>query len=259
MKATFTVNTLGCTSYLNALARDVGKPLEKVVMFEAAKVIQKCIASTPARQADKIRKQTEFRNRTLWDNGDPEDPAKRGSFVAGYGKHGEGWLLEESNWDGKGKRPRLVRGKSFHSMTEFLHWSDPRWARWQAAKARIEGKLHNVRQAVQSRGVAKNTWFQMAVDLGIAHLVNAPGYVKNAVSRNGRIYKHGFGKAARAAATFFIELRNDSNLVVNRLSGAAILQRAIDGRRAYYLSSVERGFSGSIADISRRYNGITVL
>ena len=258
MRATVTINTIGCSSYLLDLARNVDKPLEKVILFEGAKVLEKCISLTPARQTQRIRTQIEFRNRTLWENGDPEQPSQRGGFVAGFNKSGAPWLFETSNWNGKGKRPRVISGKSFHPM-EFFHWSDERWARWQSHQAALRAKLHDVAQHLRSRGVAKATFLQIARDLGIEHLVNAPSYVKSAASRDGRIYRHGFGRQFRNPNQFFIELENNSNLVVNRLDGASIMKRAIDGRRSYFYRNVDLGVFDSIANISRRYNGITVL
>lgn len=258
MKATLTINTFGCSAYLTDLAANVHRPVEKVVDFEGAKIIEGCIRRTKDRNPQKIRTQVEFRNRTLWANGDPENPAKRGGFVAGFNKSNAGWLFETSNWNGKGKRPRVISGKSFHPM-EFFHWSDVRWARWQSHLATLNSKLHNVAEHLRSRGVSKATWLQMADDLGIAHLVNAPAYVRNAASRDGRVYKHGRGKRVRQPHLFYVEITNDSNLVVNRLNGAAILQASINGRIAYFYTNVEKGVFDSIASISRRYNGITVL
>lgn len=265
LKATLSINTIGCTSYLNDLARNVGKPLEQVILFEGAKILGQCIQKTPARARDKIRRQVEFRNRTLWSNGDPERPKDRGSFVAGFGKHGEGWLFETSNFgegkfSRKGYRPKFRGSKTFHPM-EFFHWSDPRWARWQSHLAAIQAKLHNVAQHLRSQGVSKATWLSVARDLGIEHLVTPapPGYVKNAVSRDGRVYKHGYGRKLSSAAAFYIELENNSNLVLSRLDGSAILQRAVNGRRSFFLRNVELGVFETAANISRRYPGITVL
>lgn len=258
MRATVTINSLGCSAFLNDLAANVGKPVEKVVPFVTARVISGCIRRTSVRSAAHIRRQVEFRNRTLWENGDPERPSARGSFVAGFGKSGESWLFETSNWNGKGKRPRTRGGKSFHSM-EFFHWADERWARWQSHLAAIQAKLHNVQQHVRSRGVSKATWLQMAMDLGIAHLVKAPPYVRTAVSRDGRVYKHGHGREVRAPGQYYVEIANDSSLVVNRLNGGAILQAALNGEVAYFYRNVELKVFETAANISRRYPGITVL
>jgi hypothetical protein len=258
MRATLTVNTFGCSAFLNDLAANVHKPVEKIVPFVTARIISGCIRRTPARSLQRIRTQVEFRNRTLWENGDPEKPKDRGSFVAGFNKSGAPWLLETSNWNGKGNRPRVISGKSFHPM-EFFHWSDERWARWQSHLAAIQAKLHNVAQHLRSRGASKATWLQMAEDLGIAHLVKAPGFVKTAVSRDGRTYKHGRGREVRSSGQYYVEITNDSSLVVNRLNGAAILQASVNGELAYFYRNLELGVFDSIASISRRYPGITVL
>jgi hypothetical protein len=260
MRATVTINTIGCSSYLHELAARVEKPVETVIRYEAGRILGQCISRTKARRRERIVTQVNFRNRTLWANGDPENPAQRGSFVAGFGKSGEGWLFETSNWNGKGKRPRLISGKSFHPM-EFFHWSDERWARWQSHLAAIQAKVHDVAQHVQSRGVSKATWLQIARDLGIESLVSPtpPSYVKSAVSRDGRVYKHGFGRQYSQPSQFFLELENNSNLVVNRLDGAAILSSAIYRRRKNFYDNVERDVFSTIANISRRYPGITLL
>jgi hypothetical protein len=263
VRATVTVNTIGCEAFLHDLAANVGKPVEKITPFVTARIISGCIRRTPARQAARIRTQVEFRNRTLWENGDPEQPSKRGNFVAGFGKRGEGWLFETSNFgegkfSRKGYRPKFRGDKTFHPM-EFFHWSDPRWGRWQSHLAAIRAKLHDVQQYVRSRGASKATWYQMAEDLGIAHLVNAPAYVKTAVSHDGRIYKHGRGREFRSPGEYYIEISNDSNLVVNRLSGASILQAAVNGEIAYFFRNVELKVFETTANISRRYPGITVL
>jgi hypothetical protein len=260
LRATLTINTIGCTSYLHELAARVDKPVETVIRYEAARILGQCISRTKARSRERIVTQVNFRNRTLWANGDPDNPKQRGSFVAGFGKRGEGWLFETSNWNGKGKRPRLISGKSFHPM-EFFHWSDERWARWQSHLAAIQAKLHDVTQHARSRGVSKATWLQIARDLGLESLLSPspPAYVKSAISRDGHVYRHGFGRQFRSPAQFFLELENNSNLVINRLDGAFILRTAIERRRKSFYDNIERDVFSTVANISRRYPGISVL
>src|SRR5437667_116095 len=74
----------------SAMARDLsrmgGAPIENVILSEAGAIIGRCIQMTPRGNRERIERSLNFRNRTLWDNGDPDDPKKRGSFVAGFGK-----------------------------------------------------------------------------------------------------------------------------------------------------------------------------
>jgi len=259
MRATLEiVDTVGFTGMVRELSGKFGVPVWVALYSETAAVLSRCISLTPRKAPQLIRRSVEYRNRTLWEGGDPDNYRKRGSFIAGFDKSGAGTLFETSNWDGKGKQPKLRGGKSFHYTTEFQHWSDVRWARWQAALAKMKEKAIDVAKAVRSSGVAKATWYQIAHALGIESQVKAPGYVQNAVSRDGRVYIHGTARKVDTPQQLFVEIRNDSNLVVSRLNGASILSRAINGRIGYFNKNLETGVFEDIRARVTKYRGIAV-
>ena len=95
---------------------------------------------------------------------------------------------------------------------------------------------------------------QIADDLGLD--IGAPAFVRNARPTNGNTYKNGIAKKFLEVAASYIEISNDNFIVVKKLDGWGILQRAINIRRTAFAIEMEKGVFENVALRAKRYPGI---
>ncbi len=258
MPQILTVDTTGFTAMARDLSKISGAPIETVLLSRTASVLSRCIEWTPKAKRGAVERQVNFRNRSLWDNGDPKRPKQRGHQIVYVTKKGTQWFADEpGQYSGKAKG-RTMGGKTFHDMNSFFHWSDERWARWQARLGEMQAKAINVSMALKSVGVAASSWYQCAKQLGIASMVKAPQYVKNATPQNGKVYINGKGHVFRSPEVFYVEVSNNNPSVVGRMGGANILARAIQANIKGFYDDVARGVFNDIKTRAQRYKGVFV-
>lgn len=251
MQPTAELDTSGFRAMAEELSRLSGKSFEHILIQQAGALLKVCLRKTPARTAAQIEKRVSRANNYV--------EFADGSVVSLWEKADALMFLDESNWDPKtmkGKAPTIENGKSWHEMDgpNGLRWNDARWARWQTLLAIVDHRRKDPKKAIKVRGLAKQTWHQIAAELGID--IGAPGYVKNASGPNGEQFREGQARKILSAAALYIELSNANPLMVGKLDGAGILQRAINARLKAFAIEMEKGVFDDVKNRARRYPGI---
>lgn len=254
---TVVLDTHGFTAYLEELMRLSGKSWEDVLLNQAAALLKICLRRTPAATAAGIVKRVSSHNNHI----EFED----GSVISFWKKADATMFLDTSNFRPPGPKakkqtraPLLVNGKSWHQVDSGgRRWSDARWARYKGYEAAAKTKRLDLKAAKGARGLSKQSWLQIAAELGLGDL-GAPGYVKNAVPSNGKTYRNGTARKVMEAAAFYIDLMNDHPLVVKKLNGAQMLQGAIDTRLKAFDHEMSKGVFDDIETRAKRYPGLFV-
>lgn len=188
-----------------------------------------------------------------------------GTVIARWKKAGDAEMfLDESNWNGKGKAPLTIGGKTWHQMNDpKRRWSDDRWGRYQNFESRAQAQFKQNQKAtreaaLKARGLAKQSWLQIGHSLGIAATLGAPGFVAKATPSNGRRYQNGTAVQEASGDAFTITGRNDSNLITHfrRPSGWGIIERAIQMRVKAFHDDMERGVFADVKRRAQRYPGV---
>lgn len=228
-----------------------GRDFDDVLVPQVGALLKACITRTPARRIGEIIRRAS--------DGGSHIQFADGTVVATWKREpgSPEMFLDDSNWNGRGKAPRLINGKSWHDMTK-RHWSDQRWGKFQAydAQATVLWKK-KIEAKVAARGLAKKTWFQIAQDLGL-EMSLAPAYVRNAKSPDGKPHIEGFARRLLEAAASIIEIENANPLVVRKLNGAAILEGAMLDRQKAFARDLDLGVFDDVKRRAQRYPGIFV-
>jgi hypothetical protein len=257
-----TVDTTGFKAMAADLSRMGGVPIQQVILSETARVLERCIQLTPRRTPERIRTTVEYRNRNLWSNGDPANWRRRGDPVISITKKGTIFFVDHSSYvPGRGRtapRGKRIGAKTFHDMNGFFRWSNERWGRYQLLLEDMKNKIIDVAKAVRASGLAKQSWLQIAYQLGLGEQVSAPDYVRRARPSNGKVYVNGTARKFESATEFYVEIMNDNPIVAGRFNGAAILQRAINGRLAYFDTNLAKGVFNDLRMRATRYKGVFV-
>lgn len=237
---------------------------ERALVSQVGQVLKNCVRNTTAATRANIIK------RASRDQGYVE--FADGTVIATWKKadHAE-MFLTDSTWNGRGKAPRLVGGKSWHNMA--WRWSDGMWAAFLAHQAQIKDGFNSgkpgkrgkygvaLQMALRARGLAKRSWYEIAEMLGIdAASIGLPGYVLAARPSNGQTYHNGTAVRIVEGAGFAIQIHNDSPLLTHfrNPTGQQILQRAIDSRLKAFQHDLAHDVFQDIAQRARRYPGIFV-
>jgi hypothetical protein len=241
------VVTDGFRRMVDDLATLSGKLFEDVLIHQVGALLKVCLRMTPAARASAIVKRISSQNDHV------QFPS--GHIISIWKKAGDVTMfLDESTWDGRGQAPRqAATGMTWHDMSK-RRWSDKRWARYQAYQAELKNYQKDPKAALRARGISKQSWEQIAQDLGLD--IGAPAFVRRAVPSNGKTYKNGVAKKFLEVAASYIEIANDNYLVVKKLDGWAILQRAMNTRRRAFQIEMEKGVFEDIAMRAKRYPGI---
>jgi hypothetical protein len=260
MSSFATVDTSEAVKVCRELSQLSGTSLPAVMLTETGRILSRCIGLTRSAKTETIKRQVAFHNRNLWE--ETSDPKRRhGAPIVSFTKAGTGWFIDESNarpgQEPKGKR---IGSKSFHLMTEFFHWSNARWARYQRALEIMRAKTRSLTRALGSRGLAAHSWWKIGLTLGVTGAMDdVPNFVRNAAPVNGRERPdtRAFRKLS-GPGNLLIEFENLNAPLVKGLGGARILQRAIDGRIGYFNTSMARGAFDDVRRAAQRYRGVFV-
>lgn len=234
------------TSNLNAFCKKIaatpglGVKAWDVMLYEVGKILESCVRLTTREKVDKIRRSIAFKNRTLNEKGSRTP-------ILYFTKAGLGWFLDApgEGYEGVAKG-RKIGGKTFHPTTEFFHYGNPRWARYQSFLAQLKDKQIDVREVI---GRAGKSWVQMADDAGIA-LTGIPGYVRNARPFKGNTKVHGFAAQSRG---LWLKMTNQHSLLLGTIDGNRILQTSINGRYKYFLKNMEHAVFEDVKTVARAY------
>lgn len=241
------------TSQLNGFCKQIaampiGVKFWDAMLFEVGRVLEECVRQTTRERLDRIKRSIDFKNRTL-----PQMSIGRHAPILYFTKSGIGWFLDSpgAGYEGVAKGRRAEGGQTFHPMTEFFRYGNPRWARYQEMLVLLKNKQINVREVI---GRAGQSWLQIAMSLGIP--ITVPAYVRNAPAFKGRSYVNGTSHTRRTEGQLAITMVNTAPILLGTMDGNAILQRSINGRAAYFRKNLELGVFDDVKQIARAYKGL---
>lgn len=215
------------------------------MLYEVGRVFEQCVRLTTREKVDSIKRSVEHKNRTLR----LEDES---APVLYFTKGGIGWFLGAPGYGYEGiAKGRKVNGMTFHPMTEFFRYGNPRWADYQKFLGQLRNKQINVREVI---GRAGQSWVQIADALGIR--IEAPGYVRNAPAFRGRAYINGTSQKYRTTQHVALVMKNTAPILLGTMDGNRILQTSINGRRKYFETSLRKGVFDDVESVARQYPGL---
>ncbi len=251
-----------------AAAAGHGTETRRALYVVAAKVIDTAISYTPmSTQADLIARvdrdvNLDFaRYDVLGSDGVlTTNQGTRGTLPAGTQ-----WMREVST---DFRTRKGVKGKGGETVNYIVrggdqrHWSNVRWARYQATAAQRQGDLDQSlrireRMAKESIGLTRQSWVQVADALHLELHAPRLGKIRAAVASNGRQYANGFGYPEESDAGFELVLENSLPSLV-RGDGAGILQRAINTRLDAFEIEVKKGVLADLQTFAARYPGLDI-
>jgi hypothetical protein len=217
------------TSRFNAMVRELGRkasvPPERALLYEVGKVIEGAMNFTPSAQVGRLRSR--------------HDAALFSSQPASL------------------YSPRRGRSKATLTKNGFItyylqnRYPNALWNKIQAArKARLAA-------AIRARGLAKQSWLEIAKALGVT--INVPGYVQSAIASTGQKYSNVSVRLSRSNGRLQITIENSQPTVnLPQVGGARALQRAIDGRTRFFVQNLGREVFNDMAQIAKKYPGMKV-
>lgn len=246
------INTNGFRALVDGLVQISGKSYEHVLIDQVGALLKVCLRNTPAASvANIVKRVSKHNNHIVFASGHTISFWKKADVVM---------FLDDSNWTPAmkgnlgGQTPRRKNGKTWHNVTSGWRWSPERWGRYQAFELQAAGLRQNEKEAQKSRGISKQSWLQIAADLGLE--LNAPGYVKTARPQGGKTYKNGVARSLLEVAAAYIEISNSNPIVVGKLDGWGILQRALRTRTKAFEIETAKGVFTDVKARARRYPGI---
>lgn len=125
---------------------------------------------------------------------------------------------------------------------------------WNAINAQIRTRLA---EKVVRRGLSRNSWWLMAEKMGIS--IEVPGYIRK-VEVKGVDLRSNVSAIRGTSRTGKATLggTNAQPTIAGPLRGQSILDRAIRGRVRYFEENLRRGVFADVAQIAKKYPGLTV-
>lgn len=219
------VDTSLFSEMLRELQRTIpGQDEITILKSEVGAVLTKCVDLTAAAQVKKITQRSERSRFTT-------QPASIYTPTTGEARKNRG-------------------GK-----TNLVYFLDNKYPNrlWKAIERRRKLDLAKI---LKARGLAKQSWYLIAVKLGIP--IKVPEFVRKAVATTGKTYTGDVNIKEQYDATKIEISIENLQPTANAIGGSYILQRAIDGRVQFYLTNLRHGVFKSIAKIARKYPGIKV-
>jgi|GEM_PF-6769335 len=154
-------------------------------------------------------------------------------------------------------------GKVWVIMENAIHPGAGMLRRFQALdnfrQADVKGRLRGLLDAaLRARGLARNSWLQIAQKLGIT-LNNVTGGQQVAVARpsSGASYQPANGSARyEGPGKLYYELANSYPFSRFKINGASILSWAIQGEMGYFRNNFRHGVFSDLQAIAKKYKGI---
>lgn len=243
------VDTSNLTNFCRTIAHwEPGVKFWDVMIHEVGKVLEGCVRLT-IKDKWKITRSIEFKNRSLPFPGETYGRHKPVIYV---NKRGLIWFYDEAGPEnvGRAEGPRNKgKSKTFHPMTEFFRYGEPRWARYQAFLSDLKNKQVPVQMVL---GRAAKSWVQIAESLGLS--INVPGYVRNAAPFKGRHYVNGTSRRFRTFNGALLEIRNTNPVLLGTIDGAHILRTSIKGREKYFYHGISDAYIANVKETAMRYS-----
>lgn len=149
---------------------------------------------------------------------------------------------------------------------ENTHFMAADWVDIQEAKFDYVRKVgHAVAAALRAIGLSRQSWIQIADDMGI-RLENVPGgrlsvagieKARNAMASDGQTHRNGYALQVETAESFYVDLVNRLPAGAN-IGFAAILYAAIRGRERRFEILMQKGVFDSMQKVAQEYPGFYV-
>jgi hypothetical protein len=154
-------------------------------------------------------------------------------------------------------------GKVWVIMENAIHPGAGMLRRFEALdsfrQADVNGRIRGLLDAaLRARGLARNSWLQIAQKLGIT-LTNVTGGQQVAAARpsSGASYQPANGSARyEGPKQLYYDLVNSYPFSRFKINGAAILSRAIQGELGYFRNNFHHAVFSDLQTIAKKYKGI---
>jgi hypothetical protein len=253
-----TIDTTGIMGMFRDLSRMSGRDLADVTRDQAGKILETAIRYTPMAKmkvARETAQRTVRRRFNTYGAGDVGTAARNNyPRISISQKRGKVWWVDK-NEDGL---------RVFYLMNGSRKWSDERWGKYLAEE---NDRINDLAMALETAdkraigaiGLARQSWVQIADSLGIPLRFTSEGRIRSAIASTGRRYINGRGTETTGQNSFIIELINDHPILVDKLGGAGILQRAVSTRRRAFDIDMKKGVFNNIELRVKRYPGIYTI
>jgi hypothetical protein len=266
MSATLTLDASGFRRALGGLARFSGRDLRKVILAETGSILKACAGDTKVGTQKSAEKRATARAlHSITFNG--KAAATSGFMTVNSGARGgtPGWMWHRTK-RGKFQTAGLMNLRNGNRRWANIHFRDDDWQAMVAAADKAKAKLLDlVPAAKRSLGLARQSWVQIADDLGIAleavpgGRISAQGIAKAraALASNGLAYANGEAREYGEARAFFVELVN--RLPYGRkIALDRILVKNINARVRFFEQNLARGVFDRLHTFARAYPGLEV-
>ena len=126
---------------------------------------------------------------------------------------------------------------------------------WQTIEAKRKASLQ---KKLRARGLSKQSWYLLAAELGL--VIKVPGFVPKALARSGKTHPENFTARrlrTRAGAGIYFANRQPT-VQTPAVRGRSALQRAINGRAAFFRRNLAAGVFRDVKKIAAKYPGCRV-
>ena len=263
----------GFMGAMNTAARYIaaGELTEAAVRPELGQVLMRAIDYTPAADAKAIKRRADFRfseKYALRGKGDLKvsmnDGSRKGEAVAE-----NVWMRSGGKFyimRGPGKWPAQGNEKTSRYSPSGAHWPDRIWQQYQSLIDQTPEELARIKkeweaQALDSRGLAKASWGQIAQKLELPGVWEyLPAYAREAKGSDGRSYINGTGDRQSTETRLTFTLTNSMPaLTSGSLDGEGILQRAFDTRETAIMIALEKGVFDDLEKALKPFPGLSLL
>ena len=233
MSDAFTINVTKFNGMCRELSGLTATRFERVVLFEAGRVIENASKNTVAASVVKIKSYYEARKFTT-------QPADLYTPGASWDGRGQGKYLF-------GTTRRVVNGSVIYYLGN--RYPNDLW------ELLVGDRVSRVTKAIKARGLSKGSWYRLAKTFGVP--INVPAYAKNAIAHTGRTYDDVSSSRRGSGGAFSLHVINAQPTVQTPgAKGRGALQSAISGRVKYFERNVSKKVFESAAAIAKRYPGM---
>lgn len=242
---------------VETMAKLSGFDRRKIIMAEAGSILKTCASRTKVAALPKIQDGARLRalkSLKLTRGGDI-------TVNAGIrGPYGRVFVKKKS-----GSGYRRTHDNNFQPLNQ--HYTDAMWGKLQTTVSDAKKVIAKVtQQAKQSAALARGSWVRIADTLGIK-LEAVPGggsissgsiaKARNARARGGVEKNNGASQVESNAKRFFVTLIN--RLPYGKKIGLdGLLAITVSNRAKYMYQSIEKGFRGSLEEVTKRFPGWVV-
>lgn len=260
MSVSITVDTTGFTAACAHIAKLSKASMRDVIAFQCGKILEICVKRSPGKAPNperkkairlRIQKPTRYISAIgtiVPKNGNvPRDEVNRPLLqtltgTKGGTEGGQWWIYRAKRKDG---RPIIINPMR----------KRPRdYDRFESARQALAGQLApKSKDAIAAIGSLKKSWLQIADRLGVS--IKVMGFVRKARTPfdDGQ-----FTTFVEKEGAVYAEMVNTNGMLIQKFSGASILQGAINQRLSAFRHEVRTGVFDDLVTRAQRYPGLFV-